>query len=240
MISKVTNKYIELLLIAFICTGLTGLQAQAVRDIDGNVYNTITIGTQVWLKENLKTTRYSNGDSIGTTIPATLDITFDSTHRYQWVYNGIDSNLATYGRLYTWFAAADSRRICPAGWHVPSDAEWTILTDYLAKNGYGFKGIPGETAKSLAATSGWDTDKALSNIGNDQISNNKSGFTAFAGGYRYGSGLFNGFGKFGYWWSATKVSATSAWYRDLSFYSNDMYRGSTSKLNGVSIRCLRD
>src|SRR4029078_12512714 len=102
-----------------------------VTDIDGNVYHTVTIGTQVWMVENLKTTKYRNGDLIGTTIPATLDISSESTPKYQWAYKGEESNVATYGRLYTWYAVADSRNVCPTGWHVPSDAEWTTLTTYL-------------------------------------------------------------------------------------------------------------
>src|SRR5688500_14669040 len=102
-----------------------------VTDIEGNVYHTVTIGTQVWMAENLKTTKYRNGDLIGTTIPATLDISSESAPKYQWAYNGEESIVATYGRLYTWYAVTDSRNVCPTGWHVPSDAEWTTLTTYL-------------------------------------------------------------------------------------------------------------
>ena len=100
----------------------------SLQDIDGNVYdNTVTIGTQIWMTENLRTTRYSNGDSIGTT---TLDISGESTPKYQWAYDGNESNVATYGRLYTWYAVTDSRNVCPVGWHVPSDAEWTEWTKW--------------------------------------------------------------------------------------------------------------
>ena len=86
-----------------------------VTDIDNNVYNTVIIGTQIWLKENLKVTKYRNSDTITTT----------------WAYNGNESNVSTYGRLYDWYAATDSRGLCPTGWHLPTDAEWTTLTDYL-------------------------------------------------------------------------------------------------------------
>ena len=102
-----------------------------VPDIDGNVYNTVTIGTQVWMAENLKTTKYRNGDLIGTTTPATLDISGESYTKYQWAYDGNESNVATYGRLYTWYAVTDTRNVCPTGWHVPTDAEWTTLTTFL-------------------------------------------------------------------------------------------------------------
>lgn len=102
-----------------------------VTDIDGNVYKIITIGTQVWMAENLKTTKYRNGDLIGTTNPSTLDISSQPNAKYQWPYSGKESNVATYGRWYTWYAATDNRSICPKGWHVPSDADWTTLISVL-------------------------------------------------------------------------------------------------------------
>ncbi|MCJ7802706.1 MAG: fibrobacter succinogenes major paralogous domain-containing protein, partial [Candidatus Marinimicrobia bacterium] len=98
-----------------------------VTDIDGNNYTGVTIGSQVWMVENLKTTRYRNGDLIGTTILATLNISTENTPKYQWAYGGNEDNVATYGRLYTWYAVTDSRNICPTGWIVPADTDWTIL-----------------------------------------------------------------------------------------------------------------
>ena len=94
-----------------------------VTDIDGNVYHTVTIGTQVWMVENLKTTKYRNGVAIGTTTPATLSILSESLPtKYQWAYGGNESNVAIYGRLYTWYTVTDSRNIAPTGWHVSTDA----------------------------------------------------------------------------------------------------------------------
>jgi uncharacterized protein (TIGR02145 family) len=220
--------------------GLTGLQAQTIKDIDGNVYKIVTIGKQVWMAENLKTTKYSNGDSIGTTTHTTVDITSESTPKYQWAYDGNESNVAIYGRLYTWYTATDSRKICPKGWHLPTDAEWITLTDYLTNNSYGYDVSGKFIGKSMAFTSGWMTDAIAGNVGNDQMTNNKSGFSAFAGGYRYGNGSFNGSGSYGYWWSSTELYATTAWYRSMSYYRNDMYRDSSSKQNGISVRCLRN
>jgi uncharacterized protein (TIGR02145 family) len=234
------QRNLKLFVITLFCIGLTGLQAQTVKEIDSNVYKTVTIGTQVWMAENLKTVRYLNGDTIGTTIPATLDITTENAPKYQWAYDGDESKVATYGRLYTWYTVTDSRNICPTGWHVPSDAEWTSLIDYLKNNGYGYGGNGTDITKSLAATFGWTPNSISGNVGNDQTSNNRSGFTAFPGGYRYGSGLFNGFGSYGYWWSATEVYATTAWYHSLSDNRNEVYRDSSSKLNGISVRCLRN
>ena len=170
--------------------GLTGCQTNSVKDIDGNVYPTITIGTQVWMAENLKTTKYRNGDLIGTTTPATLDIEGEITPKYQWAYAGNESNVATHGRLYTWYVATDSRNVCPKEWYVPTDAEWTTLTDYLIKKGYGYgggyKGM--DIAKSLAATSGSVADETPGSTGNDQLSNNSTGFTAITGGARLEDG----------------------------------------------------
>lgn len=89
------------------------------------------IGTQVWMVENLKTTKYNNGDFIGTTSPTTLNIEAESSPKYQWAYDSNENNVSTYGRLYTWFATTDSRNICPTGWHIPTDAEWTTLVNFL-------------------------------------------------------------------------------------------------------------
>src|SRR5664279_2839934 len=102
-----------------------------IENIDGNVYTSVNIGTQVWMVGNLKTTKYSNGELIGTTTPATLDISLETTPKYQWAYDGNESDVSIYGRLYTWYAVTDSRNICPTGWHVPTDAEWTTLNTYL-------------------------------------------------------------------------------------------------------------
>jgi uncharacterized protein (TIGR02145 family) len=104
------------------------LKSNTVRDFDGNTYKTVVIGKQIWMKENLKTTKFQNGDTIKTT---TNDITNEKEPKYQWIYNGNDTNLATYGRLYTWYTAVDKRNVCPLGWHVPTNTEWKIFTTYI-------------------------------------------------------------------------------------------------------------
>ena len=108
----------------------------SVSDIEGNVYKTIAIGTQTWMAENLKTTKYNNSDLIGTTTPAILDITAEAEPKYQWSYDSTESLVATYGRLYTSYAVSDSRRVCPTGWHIPTDEEWRILRDFLGGAAY--------------------------------------------------------------------------------------------------------
>lgn len=211
-----------------------------ITDVENNVYNTVKIGYQVWMAENLKTTKYRNGDLIGTTTPATLDISGESTPKYQWAYAGNESNVATYGRLYTWYAVTDSRNVCPTGWHIPSNDEWTTLTNYLTNNGYGYEGSGNDIAKSMASTSGWATYETLGTVGNDQASNNSSGFTALPGGYRNNNGPFNYIASWGCWWSSSENMPTSANGRRLSY----IYSGVTilvfNKGYGFSVRCIRD
>jgi uncharacterized protein (TIGR02145 family) len=212
-----------------------------ITDIDGNTYTSVKIGTQTWIVENLKTTKYLNGDLIGTTNPATMDITGESIPKYQWAYNGNESNVAIYGRLYTWYAATDNRKVCPAGWHVPADDEWTTLTDYLTNNRYSYGGSGNQIAKSIAATKGWSTNGTAGNVGNDQESNNSSGFTAFPGGYRFAAGTFTNFGFYGIWWSATEYNATTALSRFITSYSSFVTRSYYSnKFYGYSVRCVKD
>jgi len=201
--------------------------AITVTDIDGNVYNTVTIGTQVWMQENLKVTRYRNGDSIGTTTPATLDTQYEISPKYQWAYDGDESKVTTYGRLYTWYAVTDSRAVCPTGWHLPTDDEWTTLTGYL-----GGESVAGGKMKEIG-TSHWDSP----NTGAD----NSSAWTALPGGNRSYYGSFYLIGSHGFWWSATEYDATNAWGRSLNFGGASANRGgSTYKGLGYSVRCVRD
>ena len=212
-----------------------------VTDIDGNVYNTVTIGSQTWMVENLKTTKYLNGDLIGTTNPATVEITGESTPKYQWAYDGNESNVDTYGRLYTWYAITDSRNVCPTGWHVPTDDEWTTLTDYLTNNGYGFEDSGSDIAKSMAAKSGWNASSTAGTVGNDQTSNNSSGFTAIPCGVRYTNGGFGGIGEFVIWLSSTENGWSSAYARLIRYTYNHVERSEIAvKTNGFSVRCIKD
>lgn len=211
-----------------------------VKDIDGNTYNIVTIGTQVWMKENLRTTRYQNGDLIGTTSKATADISNDPDPKYQWGYDGNEKSVAEYGRLYTWSAATDSRNVCPVGWHVPDYKEWTVLTEYLSQNGYGFEGSGNDIAKSIASQGNWFTIPTQGSVGNDQISNNASGFTGFPGGQRKGTGTFQVFGLAGYWWSSSETSPLNASSIFMRFGNKTVNREATSKVTGLSVRCVQD
>lgn len=210
-----------------------------VTDVEGNKYNTIAIGTQLWMAENLKTTRYSNGDIIGSTTPATLNLSGESTPEYQWAYDGDESNVAAYGRLYTWYAVTDSRGVCPSGWHVPADVEWTTLTDYLTDNGFGFNNGD-NIAKSMAAQFNWMVSTIYGSVGYHQDGNNKSGFEGPAGGFRSYYGAFGALGFAGYWLSSTESDSDNVRYRSLSGDEIKVSRYYDSKQAGLSVRCLKD
>ncbi|OQY02885.1 MAG: hypothetical protein B6I20_06115, partial [Bacteroidetes bacterium 4572_117] len=171
--------------------GGLGYETGTVTDYDDNMYTTVKIGNQWWMQQNLKTTHYA----YGTAIPLVTDNTAwanlgdNNTDKAYCYYDNSTANRDTYGALYTYAAATNgdsdgtTQGVCPTGWHLPSDAEWTELTDYLTNNGYGYGGSGNDIAKSLAATSGWGADDTAGNIGNDQSSNNSSGFSALPGGY---------------------------------------------------------
>jgi|ERR1035437_2181324 uncharacterized protein (TIGR02145 family) len=199
-----------------------------VSDIDENNYYTVTIGTQEWMAENLKTTKYSNGDLIGTTTPATLDISSESTPKYQWAYDGNESNVDIYGRLYTWYAATDSRKVCPTGWHVPTLGEWEILLK--PGNIIDIKGA--ELMET--GTNHWNRS--------DIVGTNETGFTALPGGYRYSS--FEGMTSIGEYWSSDESAypGSSLYYPIPISGAYDMtpltmLRG---RYSGLSVRCLKN
>lgn len=223
----------------FSCTNTTKddpkLVYETVTDIDGNIYHAVTIGTQTWLVENLKTTKYRNGDLIGNTSPATKDISSESTPKYQWAYNGNEANVAKYGRLYTWYAVADSRNIAPTGWHVATDAEWSTLENYISVN----TGTSISVGKALADTSTWLAYPTEGRIGNNLLVNNRSGFSAVANGVRYNSS-FDLFGNSGAIWCSTENDANNAWYRCFHYDQNNIDRKYFTKSYGLSVRCIKD
>lgn len=195
-----------------------------VKDIDGNIYHTVTIGTQVWMAENLKVTKYNDGTAIPNVTNGTTWANL-TTGAYCW-YNNEINNKSSYGALYNWYAV-NTAKLCPAGWHVPSDAEWTTLTTYL-----GGEDIAGGKMKETGTTH-WE----FPNTG----ATNGSGFSALPGAYRFYNGYFNDVGYTGYWWSATESSTTtSAWYRDLSYIYSSVYRYYINKELGFSVRCVCD
>lgn len=224
---------------------------------DGNVYNMVTIGDQIWMAENLKTTHYSDGTAIPlVNTNSTWDALTATSKAYCW-YNDDIANKTTYGALYTWAAvmngAASStanpsgvQGVCPTGWHLPSDAEWAQMENYLADNGYNYDGTTGggiyKIGKSLASTSGWASSSTIGTVGNTDFPayRNKTGFTALPGGYRYVYGSFFFVGIYGYWWSSTDYPADAAWSRVLHHDYSGVYRDLFSKEVGLSVRCVKD
>lgn len=213
--------------------GLLGLHAQTnnttatVTDIEGNVYKTIMIGKQIWMAENLKTTKYSNGDLIGTTQPDTLNYMVAVNPKYQWVYAGNDSNLAAYGRLYTWYVVTDSRNVCPTNWHVPSKTEFATLIRFLGTD-------------SIAHGKLKETGTVHWNKPNTGATN-ESGFTGIPGGNHYPKGFSQYMGTCGHWWSSTEYDKNYAWRLRLRYDTDiENFLDYAPKMMGWSIRCVKD
>ena len=204
----------------------TTLLVADIMDIDGNIYNAIMIGNQVWMVENLKTTRYNDGESI-TNVTDNSAWVASSADAYCWYNNDETTYKNMYGALYNW-NSVNTGKLCPTGWHVPSDTEWTALQTFLGGNL-----IAGGELKESGIIH-WSSP----NTGAD----NSSGFTALPGGYRtHFDGTFLKVNTDGYWWSATLQVSGNAWYYFLYNISSVMYRGNDGyKNNGFSVRCIKD
>jgi len=207
-----------------------------VTDIDGNVYQTIKIGNQWWMAENLRVTRYRNGNPIQHVTNAG---TWDNLSSGAYCNYGHDEgNVSTYGRLYNWYAVHDSRSIAPAGWHVPSDEEWKQLEVYLGMS------------QSDADATGWrgaDEGGKLKEVGTTHWASpnngatNESGFSALPGGYLGYIGVFVGMGNYAFFWSSTEGDWLLAWHRLLYYTNSQVNRGDDlTRHYGLSVRCIRD
>jgi uncharacterized protein (TIGR02145 family) len=209
---------------------LTGkITVGSVTDLDGNTYKTIKIGTQEWMVENLRTTKYKNGNDIQL---VTDDTDWENANYGAWCwYNNDNNHEVPYGKIYNWYAVNDGRGLCPTGWHVPSHEEWTTLTTYL-----GGDSIAGGKMKEEGTTH-WSPP--------NMEATNESGFTGLPGGVRFTFGSFGFFSNNGYWWSSTGISS-SAWYRVLDYnsgsvtVSGDVIVTIDDKRLGLSVRCVRD
>jgi uncharacterized protein (TIGR02145 family) len=213
----------------------------ACTDADNINYPGVKIGTQVWMAENLKTTKFNNGDLIGTTTTADKDISAESSPEYQWAYEGIEDNIAEYGRLYTWYSVTDSRNICPSGWHVPTDAEWHTMVLYL------------DIDAVLSSPESWRVGGKLKETGMihwttpNTAATNETGFAARAGGYRASMGVYLFLKEDGYWWSSSESSTTQAWSRWISSMGPNIYslslidrRNLDDKKFGLAVRCVKN
>lgn len=212
--------------------------AGTITDVDGNLYNMVTIGTQIWMKENLKTTKYRNGEQIP-------NITYDkewstlNTGAYCWFDNDATTNKATYGALYNWYAVSDSRKIAPTGWHVASDEEWKTLEIFIGMtieqaNLVGWRGTDQGDKLKEAGASHWKN--IISNA------TNSSGFTALPGNRRELNGVFSDLSPHvgGWWWTTMEDNSVNAWYHQLFSSYSKVGRDPADKKFGFSVRCVKD
>jgi uncharacterized protein (TIGR02145 family) len=209
--------------------------AGTVTDIDGNVYKTITIGMQLWMAENLKVTHYRNGE----TIP---NVTDNAT----WAglgsgaygeYNYDANNVAIYGRLYNWYAVVDSRNIAPAGWHVPTDAEWKQLEMFL-----GMSQVQADATDWRGTTEGGKMKETGTThwLSPNTGATNESGFSGLPGGLRDYDGAYYTIGHYAHFWSSTEDFIFNSWFRCLDYSHSEVNRNSDSKRYGFSVRCVKD
>jgi uncharacterized protein (TIGR02145 family) len=201
-------------------------------DIDGNVYSTVKIGTQIWMQQNLNTSRYRNGDLIPKVTDSAAWVTL-TTGAYCYYNNDSATYAATYGKLYNWYAVNDSRGLAPAGWHVPSDAEWTTLVTYAIS----IK-PSGDVGGKLKApgTAYWASPNSFAT--------NSSGFTGLPAGQRYDDNVFFGIHTHAYFLSSSENNTNEAWGRVLFFSPIGGFGtyglSSPIKRNGLSVRCIKD
>jgi uncharacterized protein (TIGR02145 family) len=212
-----------------------------VTDVDGNIYNTVAIGTQCWTKENLKVTTYNDGTNIpldasgGTTGDGAGETWTSQTTGARTVYGHDNTNLSIYGYLYNWYAVSDSRKICPIGWHVPTDTEWETMGDLLGGRAT-IAGKLKQTGTTLWTTQGPGTD-------------NSSGFTALPGGQRteYSNGNFASIRNSAYFWTANPATSSSSFASGPSAFDRNpdhnnarLYRTNRGAAAGFSVRCIKD
>ncbi len=244
----------HLLLLLGFTTLTSSLMAQketgTVTDIEGNTYKTVKIGEQWWMAENLKVTQYADG----TAIPHVTDdndwaaLGDNNTDKAYCFYNN-NANLG-YGALYTFAAATNGtphsgshiQGVCPIGWHLPSDAEWTQLKNYMIANSYNYDGTTSgnKIGKALASNTGWRNSSDVGDVGNNPATNNSSGFNALPGSTRTKSGSFDGARDYGIWWSSTQYSGDTAYDHGLFYGDPDLRRGYDDKSRGFSVRCVRE
>jgi len=198
-----------------------------LNDIDGNIYKTILIGTQTWMAENLKTTKFNDGSAISL-VPINVDwsrLILSQKPGYCWFYNDPVTNKVTFGALYNWFTV-NTGKLCPTGWHIPSDNEWTTLSNFLGGKSIAY----GKLAET--GTNHWSPPNAEAT--------NLTGFSAVPGGYRTHGGDYYSLGTHSFWWSSTPMISTTSnamsWYIESSILKSDYHY----MPYGLSVRCIKD
>jgi len=227
------NKSLLLAIATLIITINCKAQADSktITDVDGNVYHTVTIGTQTWLVENLKTSKYNDG----TPIPnVTNGSAWNALTTGAWCnYKNSKANDAKYGKLYNWYAVGTGM-LAPVGWHVATNADWSTLNSYVA-NHTDFSGTVG---KALAATTAWDVTTDIGAIGNDLKKNNSTGFSALPGGGRLIEDSFYLIGDYGTWWTSSDL-LKKAHSKDLGSRYGTIIDSEYEKTKGLAVRCVK-
>ncbi len=220
-------------------------ESTSVEDVDGNEYEVVTIGDQVWMAENLKVTKYNDGTEIPLVTDDSKWTDLKDTRSPGYCYYANDiSNASSYGALYNWYVVSSStntnnggKNICPIGWRVPDDGDWTYMTTLIGSwTGSTVAGIDAGT--KLKTTSGWNDYNGQSGNGTDAY-----GFSAVPGGRRDDTGYFDGIGGIGHWWSSSfSYNLEEGWFRFLSdgLSPGVDVRSSSEKVRGYSVRCIRD
>ena len=205
-----------------------------ITDQDGNIVKTVQIGTQTWFAENLKVIKYNDW----TSIPYVFDdkVWFALNTGAQCNFY----NLPTGGKFYNWYAV-NSRKLCPMGWHIPSDAEWSTLQSYLIANGYNYNGNTTDNliAKAMASNNLWMSSPNIGAPGYNPSTNNTSGFSSLSEGLRL-DGPLNSLGSNAYWWSSSEYNISSAYFYVLCYSYSSLNKSDFTKVNGLSVRCLKD
>ena len=200
----------------------------SVTDVDGNNYTSVKIGDQEWMVENLRTTKYSDGTAIPNVTDSAKWMGFK---KGAWSHYDNDSKYeSTYGKLYNRYAV-ETGKLAPKGWHIPTDAEWSVLTDYLSVNGY--SGKEGIALKSVSEWKNDNEDQSVKGL-------KDYGWLGFPGGSRYSNGNFYDIGKYGSWWSFSEDSTNVAWNRYLLSSNSSIFKANGFKEDGFSVRCLKD
>jgi len=198
---------------------------QEIRDIDGNVYTAVTIGNQVWMAQNLKTTRFRDGSALAYPGSDLTGWKNNTTGAYAYLFNDEASFRETYGALYNW-AAVNTGKLCPEGWHVPTESDWNLL--------FGFLG------DSMVAGGKMKTSDTTLWLSPNTAASNSSGFSALPGGYRDHNGMDGLLKKNAFFWTADNASTNNAWHHKLDYQSTQAYGGKRNKRYGLSVRCLKD
>jgi uncharacterized protein (TIGR02145 family) len=214
------------------------VEGNGVVDIDGKTYSTIIMANgQEWMKENLAVAKYRNGDAIPQVFSATT--WFNTTSGGYGAYGNLAANNTTYGKLYNWYTVTDARGVCPTGWHVPSDSEWSTLINFIDAGALGGDNVNNVAGGRMKSTGVLQSSTGLWSTPNTSATN-LSGFTGLPGGNRdFGGGYYN-INTFGFWWASSQATSILAWGRYLTNDDFAVSRDSFDKHSGFSIRCLKD